>query len=378
MKGFTYMSIDKKIATQLIKVIQPLIPYNINIIDTTGIIIASTDSNRINSKHEGSLHLINSDKQELIVQSDTEIDGCKEGINLPITVNHKLIGILGITGKINDILNYGKIIQMLTELMIQNIHDSVESEKREKEKQYFFVRWLNSNLISDCDIKNNLRKFGYIPFDNYRVILVQIHKSKDNLYDKLLKEFNTLIITNKDILLVEKAELVWITHIKDLDIIYETLNAANVSFKNNAECEILGGIGNDKNISNISESYYEAKQSLKYANSSNSIIHYSKYLFQITLSSIPVPIQQNFVNNIFSNYSREELLSICNFIKLYFENNGHINIIASKLYIHKNTVQYRINKIKAKTNLDLRNTSDSFQLYSASLFFENCIKNHKL
>lgn len=372
------MSIDKKIATQLIKVIQPLIPYNINIIDTTGIIIASTDSNRINSKHEGSLHLINSDKQELIVQSDTEIDGCKEGINLPITVNHKLIGILGITGKINDILNYGKIIQMLTELMIQNIHDSVESEKREKEKQDFFVRWLNSNLTSDCDIKNNLRKFGYIPFDNYRVILVQIHKSKDNLYDKLLKEFNTLIITNKDILLVEKAELVWITHIKDLDIIYETLNAANVSFKNNAECEILCGIGNDKNISNISESYYEAKQSLKYANSSNSIIHYSKYLFQITLSSIPVPIQQNFVNNIFSNYSREELLSICNFIKLYFENNGHINIIASKLYIHKNTVQYRINKIKAKTNLDLRNTSDSFQLYSASLFFENCIKNHKL
>ena len=177
---------------------------------------------------------------------------------------------------------------------------------------------------------------------------------------------------------MEKAELVWITHIKDLDIIYETLNAANVSFKNNAECEILCGIGNDKNISNISESYYEAKQSLKYANSSNSIIHYSKYLFQITLSSIPVPIQQNFVNNIFSNYSREELLSICNFIKLYFENNGHINIIASKLYIHKNTVQYRINKIKAKTNLDLRNTSDSFQLYSASLFFENCIKNHKL
>ena len=78
MKGFTYMSIDKKIATQLIKVIQPLIPYNINIIDTTGIIIASTDSNRINSKHEGSLHLINSDKQELIVQSDTEIDDAKK------------------------------------------------------------------------------------------------------------------------------------------------------------------------------------------------------------------------------------------------------------------------------------------------------------
>ena len=62
---------------------------------------------------------------------------------------------------------------------------------------------------------------------------------------------------------------------------------------------------------------------------------------------------------------REKINSITNFLNVYFEENGAINMISQKLFIHKNTVQYKIQKVIKQTGYDPRKTEDGLKLLLA-------------
>ncbi len=60
-----------------------------------------------------------------------------------------------------------------------------------------------------------------------------------------------------------------------------------------------------------------------------------------------------------------------NFIKIYLECNGHINDIADKMFIHKNTVHYKIRKIEEILDCDL-------SLYEIKMYLMIAVMNHEL
>ena len=51
----------------------------------------------------------------------------------------------------------------------------------------------------------------------------------------------------------------------------------------------------------------------------------------------------------------------------YFESNNSIDETAERMFIHKNTVKYRLNRVQESTGLYLKNPDDNFQLYLAVL-----------
>jgi carbohydrate diacid regulator len=56
--------------------------------------------------------------------------------------------------------------------------------------------------------------------------------------------------------------------------------------------------------------------------------------------------------------SEDELKEFDTIIKVYGENNGSITKSADKLYIHKNTFQYKLNKLAKLTGYNPRNIDD--------------------
>ncbi|MDL0436809.1 MULTISPECIES: helix-turn-helix domain-containing protein [unclassified Niallia] len=56
-------------------------------------------------------------------------------------------------------------------------------------------------------------------------------------------------------------------------------------------------------------------------------------------------------------------------IKTFIENNGHNTNTAKKLFIHRNTLQYRLDKFTEKTGLPLKNYHNFFTAYLACLYF---------
>lgn len=55
--------------------------------------------------------------------------------------------------------------------------------------------------------------------------------------------------------------------------------------------------------------------------------------------------------------SDEQTIVFCNAL---FENNLNVSVTAQKVFMHRNTLSYKINKILKTTGLDLRNFEDAF------------------
>ena len=58
-----------------------------------------------------------------------------------------------------------------------------------------------------------------------------------------------------------------------------------------------------------------------------------------------------------------------NTIDIFLKNDCSINDTAEKLFIHPNTLQYRLNKVKTLCGLDYKKTEDKFILFLCSLIY---------
>lgn len=97
-----------ELAKDLVEVTSSLVGgRTINIMNTDGVIIASTDRSRIGSYHQGAIEALRTGKVVCIHRDQLDrYPGAKEGCNMPLRVNGVLIGVVGIYGdpdKIQDV-----------------------------------------------------------------------------------------------------------------------------------------------------------------------------------------------------------------------------------------------------------------------------------
>ncbi len=86
--------LSKSLAQKIVDRMMDIIPYNVNIMDKDGIIIASGDSDRINTLHLGAQEALQGTSA---IEVYEEREGVKLGVNMPIMFNKRSIGVVGIT-----------------------------------------------------------------------------------------------------------------------------------------------------------------------------------------------------------------------------------------------------------------------------------------
>ncbi|WML27893.1 helix-turn-helix domain-containing protein [Neobacillus sp. OS1-33] len=86
---------------------------------------------------------------------------------------------------------------------------------------------------------------------------------------------------------------------------------------------------------------------------------------------LPPEIKQRVIQVIFRVFKEDhELYST---IKVFLENNLNASLTAKKLYIHRNTLQYRIDKFIDKTGIQLKDFYGAFTVFLACLLFEQSL-----
>lgn len=87
------------VAQEIVNATAPLVGHTVNIMDTAGKIIASSDHDRVGSFHQGAAEVLERRTAVRIFPADLpRYPGAKEGVNLPIIKNDKLLGVVGILG----------------------------------------------------------------------------------------------------------------------------------------------------------------------------------------------------------------------------------------------------------------------------------------
>ena len=123
--------LDHDLAQDIVDRTMAILPYNVNVMDSQGLILGSGEPERINTRHEGAqLVLANGRVVEIDAQTAKHLKGVQPGINLPLLHDQRLIGVLGITGEPELLRTYAALVQMTAEMLVGQRHQQAEQQWR--------------------------------------------------------------------------------------------------------------------------------------------------------------------------------------------------------------------------------------------------------
>lgn len=94
-----------------------------------------------------------------------------------------------------------------------------------------------------------------------------------------------------------------------------------------------------------------------------SIVYYDELQLENYLLDIDMDKMNSFINAFSEKIPRSDLLLYIQIIDAYFESDGSIKLIAKNFYLHKNTIQYRLQKMFEFTGFDIRKPSHAIYYY---------------
>ena len=136
------------------------------------------------------------------------------------------------------------------------------------------------------------------------------------------------------------------------------------------------GYGNRvRNLQDIAKSYQEAKMALEVGRifyADKEIISYSKLgigrlIYQLPMSLCEMFIQEVFGGGIPDIFNEETLTTI----QKFFENNLNISETARQLYVHRNTLVYRLERLEKIIGLDIRKFDDAMTFKIAMMVLDH-------
>lgn len=263
---------------------------------------------------------------------------------------------------VNSINESAYTVGKLAVLQVENL---LVAYKERFDKENFVKNLLLDNLLL-VDIYNRAKKL-HIDVDARRVaFLIQASYEKDQSLMEVMKQSG--MIEETDFLTaVDEKSIVYVTETQPKDTqIQFILHAKDIVSELEKEGiqDIKIAIGNiADNIKDVSRSYKEAQIALdvsKIFYEDASVIAYNQLGIGRLIYQLPLPLCKMFIREVFGDYSPdsidEETLST---IDKFFENNLNVSETSRQLFIHRNTLVYRLDKIQKNTNLDLRNFEDA-------------------
>ena len=261
-------------------------------------------------------------------------------------------------GDSDDVYMVGK----LAAFQIQNL---LVTYKERYDKDNFIKNLLLDNLLL-VDIYNRAKKLHIDTTARRLVFLIETKNEKDTgaleivkgLFASKTKDFITQV-DEKNIILVKevKPNETYEDMDKTAKVILDMLNteamtSVHVSY---------GTMVNE--IKDVSRSYKEAKMALdvgKIFYSDRNVVAYSSLGIGRLIYQLPMPLCKMFIKEIFGDKSPDEFdEETIATINKFFENSLNVSETSRQLYIHRNTLVYRLDKLQKSTNLDLRVFEDA-------------------
>lgn len=393
------MKITEKFAQSIVDEIGKITNNNINFMNEEGRIIASKDKARIGTVHEGALQVLKT-REEVIVTEGEDLKGAKPGINLPVIFNDKVIGVIGITGCEEEVAPFGKIIKKMTEILVKEAYFEQQSYLVRRAKNMLIDEWLNGDI-------ENVQLFssrGWMHGINVHLprisIVLEARNINDIFYNNLKgsqldvkEEINLQTLRYKILQLIEEyfkfepQNIVYMSgdsrYVILKTINQETSNAAQKELvrsrvkdiiekiQNKYSIDMSVGIGRfHPDVKGVIRSYREAKRALEIAKKYNHIIFYEQLGVEAFINEISEETKREIIERIFPFYKdSDEMSKIAETLEMFFHSNQSLDETSNKLFIHKNTLQYRLKRVKEQTGYDPRKFMDAILLYIALMFY---------
>ena len=265
------------------------------------------------------------------------------------------------------LIAYGEepYVYSVAKIAVNQLQALLVAYREKYDRNNFFQNLILDNLLL-VDIYNRAKKL-HLEVEAKRIVyLIETKIESESIVKELLRSLfshhNGDFVTSVD---EKNIVLIKSLHKEDVEgeirqtgkTIVDMLNAeAMLSVKVS-----YGTVVNE--LKEVSKSYKEAKMALdvgKIFYAEKNIIGYEKLGIGRLIYQLPINLCRMFMNEIFGDnlpdkLDEETLITIHKF----FENSLNVSETARQLYIHRNTLVYRIEKLQKETGLDIRNFDDA-------------------
>jgi len=341
--------ISNQILQNNIEGIKAIARVDICIMDTEGKALASTVNKT--DEYEGAVLAF--------VGSPAESQSLQSAHFFKVFNDQQLEYILVVKGDSEDVYMIGKMVAF-------QIQSLIVAYKERYDKDNFIKNLLLDNLLL-VDIYNRAKKLHIDAESRRAVFIVETSIEKDNM---ALETVRTMFVSAKSkdfITAVDEKNIIIVKELRASDS-YEDLEKIGKVVLDMLNTEAMSRVRVSygtivTELKDVSRSYKEAKMALDVGRifyTERNIIAYSNLGIGRLIYQLPMPLCKMFIKEIFagqmpSDFDDETIVTINKF----FENNLNVSETSRQLYIHRNTLVYRLDKIQKMTNLDLRIFEDA-------------------
>ncbi len=268
---------------------------------------------------------------------------------------------------------------MIGKVAVSQIQNLVIAYKEHFDKNNFFQNLLLDNLLL-VDIYNRAKKLRIETEQPRVVFLIEAQNDKDNIAMELLKnlfeEQGGCYLTA-----VEQKNIIMIKGVTSINAYEEVEQTAQVIVDMlNSEAMLVAKVAYGTivgELKEVSKSYKEAKMALdvgKIFYSERSITAYNTLGIGRLIYQLPINLCRIFIKEIFGDSIPEELDDeLLTTVQKFFDNNLNVSETSRQLFVHRNTLVYRLEKLHQSTGLDIR-TFDDALTFKIALMVVNYMK----
>lgn len=353
-------AVSSFMAQQIVDTVKDVCGQDINFIQADGMICASTNPARIGTFHEIGRRAAR-EGCPIEVEEGGNFAGTQQGINMPVYHKGRLIAVIGITGIPHEVRKYAYLAERITILLIREQELNASSRRQADQKHYIVTalaqrEQTDSSYLSEC-----LKEYGIDFHSRKRFLILQFH-SGSNLMNLSLEQqrigqlFEQAGIT----LSAFRYPREFLGVIEDRD--YEKISCLIREFTKKNSGLIYGAMGKPAELFQLYASYESALTALKsLEESGESFASFDDLRLELILSSADQEGKEEFTRKILTSLSEEDL----QIMEAYFSEDMSLSNTCKRLYLHKNTLQYKLNRIHQKSGLNPRSFRDAVLLYLA-------------
>lgn len=161
------MELDHQLAAAIVARAMHDVGFNLNLMDATGTIIASGDSRRIGTVHQGAVEALRTGHSvETVEDTATE----REGINLPFSHGGHPIGVVGITGPLDQVRPLARLVRSTVELLLVQDQVVAERTRTASRRELLAATLLDRSEPVDATVAAQARELG-VDLDGWLVVL---------------------------------------------------------------------------------------------------------------------------------------------------------------------------------------------------------------
>jgi len=248
---------------------------------------------------------------------------------------------------------------------VSQLQNLIVAYKDKTDRNSFYQNLLLDNMLL-VDIHNRATKL-HIDNDVRRVVyVVETVNDRENVALELMRSLYVEQGGNQIISVDEQSVIL----IKDIDTDADREDMREIAegildtFNTEAMIDVRVSYGLAVNeLKDISKSYKEARMALDVGSifyTERKILDYEMLGIGRLIYQLPLSLCEMFVHEVFGDSMPEELdEETLITVNKFFENNLNVSEASRQLYIHRNTLVYRMEKLKSVIGLDMRVFEDA-------------------